>query len=319
MDPCNCYRMLNTFETSTPTSQHDVSSKFSGKLSEIIAACAADKHPVILSNLPDEGNQLVAEAVHDLSSWADKSFFVLSCHTQTGRQSKTGITLSYPVHYELSDLFSDTSMLEPLKGGTVLLNDPFLLTNQQQHQLLELLTSSLDLKVIINSQTFDRDQQSLEGTFPLKNVRVMKVPSLRNHSGDIRFAANYFLSKSNLEWHKNIPGITEECLQQMITYPWPGQLPQLRETIRQAAFISPADQLLNLSALPAQIRTFKATDRDFLKEAVKQAEYEMIYKTLRETNNNKRKTAEILKISRKTLYSKINMYKMNNFSAALGL
>ncbi|MCG2617065.1 hypothetical protein LZZ85_22405 [Terrimonas sp. NA20] len=311
--------MLNTFETSTLTAQNDVSAKFSGKLSEIISACAADKHPVILSNIPDEGNQLVAEAVHDLSAWADRSFFVLSCHSQTGRQSKPGITLSHPVHYEMPDLFSNAALLESLNGGTVLVNDPFLLPSQQQQQLLELLTSTLDLKVIINSKTFDRDQQSLEGSPLLKNVRVMKVPSLRNHSGDIRFAANYFLSKSNLEWHKNIPGITEDCLQQLMTYPWPGQLPQLRETIRQAAFISPADQLLDLSALPSQIRTFKATDRDFLKEAVKQAEYEMIYKTLRETNNNKRKTAEILKISRKTLYSKINMYKMNNFSAALGL
>ncbi len=311
--------MLNTFEISTFPAQNDVSSKFSGKLSEIINACSADKQPVILSNLPDEGNQLVAEAVHDLSAWADQSFFVLSCHAQTGRQSKTGITLSFPVQYELTDLFSDTSILTPLKGGTVLLNDPFLLSNIQQQQLLELLSVELDLKVVINSKTFDRDQQSLEGSPFLKNARVMKVPSLRNHSSDIRFAANYFLSKSNLEWHKNIPGITEECLQQMLTYPWPGQLPQLRETIRQAAFISPADELLGLSALPVQIRTFKATDRDFLKEAVKQAEYEMIYKTLRETNNNKRKTAEILKISRKTLYSKINMYKMNNFSAALGL
>jgi two-component system, NtrC family, response regulator HydG len=310
--------MLNTFETSTFPAQNDVSAKFSGKLSEIITACAADKQPVILSNLPDEGNQLVAEAIHDLSSWADRSFFVLSCHSQSGRQSKAGITLSFPVHYELSDLFSNISILEPLKGGTVLLNDPFVLSQQQQQQLVELLSVELELKVIINGKAIDRDQQSLDVS-SLRDIRLMKVPSLRNHSTDIRFAANYFLSKSNLEWNKNIPGISEECLQQMLTYPWPGQLPQLRETIRQAAFISPANELLGLSSLPVQIRTFKATDRDFLKEAVKQAEYEMIYKTLRETNNNKRKTAEILKISRKTLYSKINMYKMNNFSAALGL
>lgn len=310
--------MLNTFETSTNPVQNDLPARIAGKLSEIVYNCAADKRPVVLSNLPDDGNQLVAEAIHDLSAWADRPFFVLSCHPQTGRQGKTGITLSHPVYYELNDLFDNTNILDPLMGGTVLLNDPFHLSMQQQEQVYELLYSQLELKLIINNKAFDRDQFPSETSSLMNNAQVMKVPSLRNHSNDIRFAANYFLSKSNLEWNKNIPGISEECLQQMMTYPWPGQLPQLRETIRQAAFISPAEQLLGLSALPLQIRNFKATDRDFLKEAVKQAEYEMIYKTLRETNNNKRKTAEILKISRKTLYSKINMYKMNNFSAALG-
>lgn len=290
----------------------DATSRIAGRLSEIIYASAADKREaIVLSNLPDDGNHLVAEAIHDLSNWADRPFFSLSCHGQVGRNVR--VSLTYPVYGELTDLFSNEHLLEPLSGGTVLLNDPYHLPAQQQ-EYLQKLFARLSMKLIINIKSFNREiPQHL--SFPLmKDARTMKVPSLRNHSNDIRFAANYFLSKANLEWNKNIPGISEECLQQMMVYPWPGQLPQLRETIRQSAFLAPADQLLELTSLPFQIRDFKATDRDFLKEAVKQAEYEMIYKTLRETNNNKRKTAEILKISRKTLYSKINMYKMNNFS-----
>lgn len=307
--------MLNTNETLINVTPQE-SARITGKLSEIIYACAADKEQVIvLSNLPDDGNQLVAEAIHDLSSWADRPFFFVSCHGQTGRNVR--VSLTYPVYAELVDLFTNPELLEPMQGGTVLINDPYHLSAYQQEYLQKIFTQ-LSLKLIINIKSFNREiPQHL--SFPLmKDAKTVRVPSLRNHSNDIRFAANYFLSKANLEWNKNIPGVSEECLEQMLVYPWPGQLPQLRETIRQAAFLAPAEQLLTLSALPAQIRDFKATDRDFLKEAVKQAEYEMIYKTLRETNNNKRKTAEILKISRKTLYSKINMYKMNNFSPAIG-
>lgn len=308
--------MLNTNETLINSSKQDIAARITGKLSDIIYACAADKQQaVVLSNLPDDGNHLVAEAIHDLSAWADRPFFSLSCHGQAGRNVR--ISLTYPVYGELADLFTNPELLAPLKGGTVLINDPYHLPAHHQEHLLKLL-SDLSVKLIINIKSFSREMpQHL--SFPLmKDAKIVKVPSLRNHSNDIRFATNYFLSKANLEWNKNIPGITDECLEQMLIYPWPGQLPQLRETIRQAAFLAPPNQLLALASLPVQIREFKATDRDFLKEAVKQAEYEMIYKTLRETNNNKRRTAEILKISRKTLYSKINMYKMNNFSPAIG-
>jgi len=307
--------MLNTSEISTNEPMQESTARITGKLSELIYAGAADKQQaILLSNLPDDGNQLVAEAMHDLSAWADKPFFSLSCHGQAGRNVR--ISLAYPVYGELPDLFTNPELLEPMRGGTVLINDPYHLPADQQEYLLQLL-ARLSLKLIINIKSFNREIPQHPG-FPLmKDAKMVRVPSLRNHSNDIRFAANYFLSKADLEWNKNIPGVSEECLEQMMVYPWPGQLPQLRETVRQAAFLAPTDRLLTLSALPAQIRDFKATDRDFLKEAVKQAEYEMIYKTLRETNNNKRKTAEILKISRKTLYSKINMYKMNNFSPAM--
>lgn len=307
--------MLNS-ETPTINKQFNSSPRILGKLSEIVYACAEEKYQtIVLSNLPDDGNQLVAEAIHDLSSWADKPFFILTCQGQAGRNTR--INLTHPVHCELPELFTNESLLEPMRGGTVLLTDPYHLPVHQQQALLKLLVEQLSLKLIINIKSFHRDlPQHL--SFPLmKDAKTVKVPSLRNHASDIRFAANYFLSKANLEWNKNIPGITEDCLQQMLVYPWPGQLPQLKEAIRRAAFLAPSHEMLGLSSLPLQIRNFKATDRDFLKEAVKQAEYEMIYKTLRETNNNKRKTAEILKISRKTLYSKINMYKMNSYAQVL--
>ena len=307
--------MLNINET-TITSTRPGSGGAGGRLSELIYSCAEDKQQaIVLANLPDDGNQLVAEAIHDLSAWADRPFCIMSCMNYGSRTPR--LSLVYPVWGELVDFFVNPGMLKPLSGGTLLLNDPYHLSLQQQEYLLRLV-SDFSLKLMLNIKSFSRDLPQ-DMTFPLmKNARIVKVPSLKNHSGDLRFAANYFLSKANLEWNKNIQGIAEECFLQMMVYPWPGQLPQLREAIRQAAFFAPAGQLLEMASLPVQIRDFKATDRDFLKEAVKQAEYEMIYKTLRETNNNKRRTAEILKISRKTLYSKINMYKMNNFSPSVG-
>ncbi len=307
--------MLN-IEAPIINRQFNSTPRITGKLSEIIYACVEEKRQtIVLSNLPDDGNQLVAEAIHDLSVWADKPFFILTCQGQAGRNTR--INLTHPVHCELPELFTNEALLEPMREGTVLLTDPYHLPVHQQQALLKLLVEQLSLKLIINIKSLHRDlPQHL--SFPLmKDAKTVKVPSLRNHASDIRFAANYFLSKANLEWNKNIPGITEDCMQQMLVYPWPGQLPQLKEAIRRAAFLAPANEMLDFPSLPLQIRNFKATDRDFLKEAVKQAEYEMIYKTLRETNNNKRKTAEILKISRKTLYSKINMYKMNSYAQVL--
>jgi two-component system response regulator HydG len=282
----------------------ELKEKITTNLSDVIYACSAEKHQrIVLANLPDDGNQYVAEAIHDFSGWSDKPFFALSC--QGGKSLRT--TLTHPLYCELPDLLTNEMVLDSLRGGTVLLTDPYDLSLQQQQGLLQLLEENLSLKVIINMKSFNRETM-LQANYPLlKDAKIVKIPSLRNRPNDIRFAANYFLSKSNIEWSRNINGIADECLDKMLTYPWPGQIPQLRDVIRQAAFLTPSNQSLKICSLPIQIQNFKATERDFLKEAVKQAEYEMIYKTLRETNNNKRKAAAILNISRKTLYSKIKL------------
>lgn len=301
--------MLHKKDNEHNNTAPDAAPRAAGKLSEIIYSCSTEKRQtILLSNSPDESNQLLAEAIHDLSTWADKQFFVISCLGQAERNIR--IAMTHPLYAELPGLLSNDELLEPMRGGTVMVTDPTGLSLQQQKELMRLLQDKLELKVIVTVKYLPQYSE-----LPiLHDIKFVKAPSLRNNSADISFAVNYFLSKANLEWSKNVPGVTDACLQQLLVYPWPGQLPQLREAIRQAAFFTLNNEMLDLAALPHSIRTFKATDRDFLKEAVKQAEYEMIYKTLRETNNNKRKTAEILKISRKTLYSKINMYKINNFS-----
>lgn len=297
----------------TAETKNTLAAKVSPGLSDLIYDSAAEKDQmVILGNRPDEGNLLVAEAVHDFSSRAEKTFFALSCHNQMEHRSRISIT--HPVYYELHDIFKNSALLQSMKGGTVMLTDPYSLPANQQQALRDILVDELDLKVIINMKSVPKII-SHDFAFPQpQELQVIKIGSLRNKVADIRFAATYFLSKANIEWNKNIPGICEECMQLFINYPWPGQLPQLKDVIRQAAFLAPEHETLSVQSLPAVVRNFNATERDFLKEAVKQAEYELIHKTLRETNNNKRKAAEILKISRKTLYSKINMYKRSDYN-----
>jgi DNA-binding NtrC family response regulator len=164
----------------------------------------------------------------------------LTCQGQAGRNTR--INLTHPVHCELPELLTNDLLLEPLHGGTVLLTDPYHLPIHQQQALLNLLADQLSLKLIINIKSFHRDlPQHL--SFPLmKDARTVKVPSLRNHASDIRFAANYFLSKANLEWNKNIPGITEDCLQQMLLYPWPRAVATIERSYPPGSFPGPSQR-----------------------------------------------------------------------------
>jgi DNA-binding NtrC family response regulator len=197
--------------------------RISGKLSEIIYSSSAEKRQtILLSTSPEESNQLLAEAIHDLSSWADKPFFVITCQGQAERNTRAAVT--YPLHAELPGLFSDPELLEPMRGGTVMVTDPTNLSLQQQKELMKLLQDRLELKVIINLKYLPQ-----YADLPLlHDIKFVKAPTLRNNAIDISFAVNYFLSKANLEWSKNVPGVTDNCLQQLSIYPWPGQLPQLR-------------------------------------------------------------------------------------------
>lgn len=279
-----------------------------GLLDEINRIAVNDL-PVVLVAPKDAGKEWIAELIHDLSPRNERPFLVINCLTSPSHPAL--LELSYPIRREFTELqqLAAEGLLDPIRGGTVWINNLDDLPEAEEELLLQRIGLALDCRIITGVSRQGGLRNPAGQLLSLKEREIVHLPQLRNHPQNIQFFINYFLAKTNLEWNRTVPGFDEAATQALNEYAWPGNIPELRELVRDAVFLGTNGQLVSSRFLPAAVRSYQAHDPQFLKKAVLKAEYDLICKTLYETQNNKRKAAEILKISRKTLYSKMRIFQ----------
>ncbi len=156
------------------------------------------------------------------------------------------------------------------------------------------------------------------------NEFTLRIPPLRERKEDLLYLAKRFLDLTNQELKKAVLGFSEPAIQALLHYPWPGNVRQLRSTIRRAVLLAGevvAEQHLDIlqgnhdvwrpAAPPAKSQATPDTEFS-LKEIVAQSrtvvEREALSEALRQTGGNKAKAARLLQIDYKTIQSKIKHY-----------
>ncbi len=207
----------------------------------------------------------------------------------------------------------------------------------------------LDVRILIASNELlwnaTRTGKFREDLYHRFNEFSIEIPPLRDRSDDIMLFANHFLKTTNEELGKQVKGFDLDVEEIFRKYVWFGNLRELKNVIKRATLLTEgdfieartlpfeisnysklqfADQPVNgvsgVSALTPQMNEVKQIGKinlgeSSLKEASIDAEYEMILQALKESNYNKSKAAQLLKIDRKTLYNKMTLYEeMKNHS-----
>ena len=136
------------------------------------------------------------------------------------------------------------------------------------------------------------------------NTMHIHLPPLRDRKEDIPLLANHFLSHYSRHYHKEMPVLTPEALQQLMGSQWPGNIRELQHVIERAVILSesneiPASLLLSTSHTPALPDT---------EDTLEGMEKKMIEAALRKTDGNLSLTAQRLGITRQTLYNKLRKY-----------
>ena len=144
---------------------------------------------------------------------------------------------------------------------------------------------------------------------------VVHLPPLREREGDVALLARRFLEQID-------PALSLEpdALDALQAHDWPGNIRELAETVRRAARLSGADGSVPPSSArcwagrcPAPQRRRKApVVRIAVGDSLADVERRMISKTLEFARGNKKKTAELLKLSLKTIYNKIKEYGLEH-------
>ncbi len=149
-----------------------------------------------------------------------------------------------------------------------------------------------------------------EDLFFRLNVIPIHLPSLRERPDDIPHLAEHFLRRFAGECGKEVRGFTERALAQMERYAWPGNVRELENAVERAVVLA-SDHVIDLGDLPLEVRgSGPSVDGAFQVNTVRLSEVEeiVIRRVLTRTGWNIKRSAQLLGITRATLYSKIRKF-----------
>jgi DNA-binding NtrC family response regulator len=146
---------------------------------------------------------------------------------------------------------------------------------------------------------------------------VLEVPPLRDRREDIPFLAEQILASANAELNTHVSGLTEDALERLVSYHWPGNVHQLKSVIRRATLtakdrIEADDIELPMHHRAAagagdaiRIAVTVAPLREQVRRHVAAVERQLIFDTLQSTGWNKARASRLLGVTYKTLLKKV--------------
>jgi DNA-binding NtrC family response regulator len=174
-----------------------------------------------------------------------------------------------------------------------------------------------DLEQAVSLGTFRED------LFYRLNVVQVSVPPLRSRGGDVLLLAQHFLSRFAGQSRPEVVGLSEAAAMRLMGYPWPGNVRELRNAIERAVALTAFDHV-RAEDLPERIARFEPRHvlvaGDDLEELVPLEEVEKRYilKVLQAAGGNKSLAAQTLRVSRRTLYRKLDEYGVESAKAPNG-
>jgi DNA-binding NtrC family response regulator len=287
---------------------------------------------VLIHGESGTGKEVVACEIHKMSREKDKPFIALNC----GAISPNLIEAELFGH-ERGSFTGAVRMhkgcFERASGGTLFLDELTEMSMEMQVKLLRVLETGrfcrvgadeeMQVKVRVIAAT-NRDPQKAVEDGALRNdlfyrlaVFPIAMPTLRERGDDIEFLARLFLSRLNQE-EKTRKSLSRASLRFIQDYPWPGNVRELRNMVYRAFIL--ADQELDLTTAVGPMRTIaQPVETDCitfpLGSCLADAEQRLIFATLGYCGGNKTQTAEVLGVSLKTLYNRLNEYQAKEYAS----
>lgn len=302
------------------------------RIKEEIARAAASKATVLIRGESGVGKELVARAVHYSSPRRSGPFVCINCAALSEEllaselfgHEKGAFTGAYERKIGKFELaHQGTLMLDEIGEMSPSIQAKFL--RVLEGHPFERVGGSKPIKVdvrVIAATNRDLEQEVAQGRFRRDlffRLRVLEivVPPLRKRIEDIPELAYYFLNKFREETGRKIKGFTTQAMERLTSYRWPGNVRELKNVIERAVVLCRGEYIdvddLLLSTLPTTGDTAEALlqERGYRPCSLEELERAHILATLRHTNWNKSRTAQILGIERSTLERKIRRYGLD--------
>jgi two-component system NtrC family response regulator len=285
-----------------------------------IRKVASSEVSVLITGESGTGKELVAKAIHGLSLRKDEAFIPINCGAipetlleselfgfEKGAFTGAHARVQGKVEYaHKGTLFLDEIAELPLNLQVKILR--FL-----QEKVIQRVGGREDIVVnarIIAATNRDIARMTEDGAFRedlFYRLAVIQInlPPLRERGDDILLLANFFLSRFSAGLRKKVRGFSAESLKLIQSYEWPGNVRELENKIQRAVIMSDSSFLepdsLDFTQQPLKEEVTAVTGMT-LKEAREKAELETISVAIENQGGNMARAAEMLGISRPTLY-----------------
>ena len=288
---------------------------------EHVAIVAPTDSTVLLHGETGTGKELVARAIHNLSSRRDRAYVRMNCAAIPSglleselfgheRGAFTGALMQRKGRFELAD--RGTLFLDEI--GDISLEVQPKLLRAVQEQEFERLGSATTIHVNVRMiaathrdlRAMIQDEKFREDLFYRFNVFPIEIPPLRERREDIPLLVSFFVSKFAARMRKRITSISRQAMDLLTNCPWKGNVRELANFIERAVIVTRGEQLeVPLAALPTSSDTVVAVS---LPSSFRQAESNVIIDALRGAAGRiagRGGAAERLGLKRTTLQNKI--------------
>jgi PAS domain S-box-containing protein len=293
---------------------------------DILPAIAESESTVLIEGKSGTGKELFARAIHNLSPRKGGPFVAVNCAAIP--ESLIESELFGYVKGAFTDALRDKiGRFAAAGGGTILLDEIGELTKPVQVKLVRVLEqrqyeplgsvvpNSLDVRIICST---NRDlgmevglENFREDLYYRINVINITLPELRERREDIPLLAAHFVKKLSLRMGKPSQTISDEVMDALIRYDFPGNVRQLENIIERMLVVS-SGGVIGRRHLPGEL-TPKGTDDDeysSFKDEIEGSEKKMIREVLARYMGNRGLAARALNINRTTLWRKMQKHNL---------
>ena len=305
--------------------KHDINEFYRGESDKAremyrqISLVAASDISVLLRGASGTGKEHIAREMHEQSRRKYKPYVTVDC----GAIPEELAASEFFGHRKGSFTGADSDkpgLFQEADGGTLFLDEIGNLSYKTQMLLLRALQEKcykqvgstkerrFDIRLLAatneNLEKAITEGRFREDLFHRLNEFTIRVPLLSECPEDILPMAKFFLERFSKEHRVSLQGFDCLAIAAMREYGWPGNIRELRNTVRSAmllatnGWITAGNLKLDLSVRPEENVILSEDEK----------ERQLLVKMLEQTGNNRSKTAKLLNMSRTTLYEKLKRY-----------
>ena len=280
---------------------------------------------VLINGEPGSGREVLARAFHAQSPRRGAPFVSAMC-AGAPEDRLHAMLFGHVAGAAPGDDRARDGLFLAADGGTLLLEEVGALPPALQLELLRVLlheevrpagaskARAVDVRLIASTSQ-DLAARVADGEFDGELLdrlcaARLDMPPLRARTEDIPLLVDHFFARACEASGKRLRAISDEALERLVAYPWPGNIRELRNVIERAVMLADGEVVV-LSHIPENVASQpRAVDRERsrdlgLRRARKQVEGELIRRALRATGGNRTHAARLLEISHRALLYKI--------------
>lgn len=316
------------------------------RLKRIATQAAKGQSTILLRGESGTGKELFAHAIHAASSRKSGPFITINCAAIPEQLLESELFGYEKGAFTGADRAGKRGKFDLANGGTLFLDEVGDMSSALQAKLLRVLQEKefyrvggadqieVDVRIIAAThqplEKLVEQGQFREDLFYRLHVISLDIPPLRDRREDIPLLAAHFIQELNTQMGTSIIGMSDEVQEVLLSYAWPGNIRELRNTMERAMTFAERGKI-QLDDLPetivgkVKVKTltenrprsgeFSVEEEQSINISLRirqeATEKEMIMNALARTGDNRSRAAQLLGMSRSNFYDKLKKYKMS--------